>query len=82
MDTVISILRYLPLPNLSELEVTFPITHDFGRFFPNKTNSLQIPIGDILQHLRHLGLHVRAYTGFSGPEILADANLARICCSS
>lgn len=62
MDTVISILRYLPLPNLSELEVTFPITHDFGRFFPNKTNSLQIPIGDILQHLRHLGLHVRAYT--------------------
>lgn len=62
MGTVISMLRYLPLPNLLELEVRFPITHDFGRFFPNKTNSLQTPIEDILQHLRHLELCVRAYT--------------------
>lgn len=62
MGTVISILRYAPLPNLSELEVRFPITHDFGRFFPNRTNSLQIPIEDILQHLRHLELCVCAYT--------------------
>ncbi|KAJ6035962.1 hypothetical protein N7540_000241 [Penicillium herquei] len=62
MHTVISILRYVPLPNLSELEVRFPITHDFGGFFPNRINSLQIPIEDILQHLRYLELCVCAYT--------------------
>jgi hypothetical protein len=61
MDTVASTLRYVPLPNLTELEVRFPITHDFGRFFPNQTSSLQIPIRNITQRLRHLGLHVGAY---------------------
>ncbi|KAJ5607072.1 hypothetical protein N7537_003691, partial [Penicillium hordei] len=62
IDTVISIFCYIPLPSLSELEVRFPITHDFGRFFPNRPNSLQTPIEDIIQHLRHLGLYVCAYT--------------------
>lgn len=62
MDTVVSTLRYVPLPKLTELEVSFPITHDFGRFFPNQTSCLQIPIRDITQRLRHLGLYVCAYT--------------------
>lgn len=62
MDTVASVLRYVPLPSLTELEVKFPITHDFGRFFPNHPSSLQIPIGDIMKRLRHLGLYVCAYT--------------------
>jgi hypothetical protein len=62
MDTVTSVLRYVPLPNLKELEINFPITHDFGRFFPNYPSSLQIPIRDIVHRLRHLGLYVCAYT--------------------
>jgi hypothetical protein len=62
MDTVASVLRYVPLSNLTELEIKFPITHDFGRFFPIYPSSLQIPVGDIVQRLRHLGLSVCAYT--------------------
>lgn len=62
MNAVVSTLRYVPLSHLTELEVQFPITHDFGRFFPNQTSSVQIPIKDIMQRLRHLGLYVRAYT--------------------
>lgn len=62
MDTVASVLRYVPLPNLTELEIKFPITHDFGRFFPTNPSFLQIPTRDIVQRLRHLGLYVCAYT--------------------
>ncbi|KAJ5950122.1 hypothetical protein N7454_001706 [Penicillium verhagenii] len=62
MDTVISILHYVPLPSLTELEVHFPITYDFGRFFPSRLNSLQIPIKDVMQRLRHLSLRVEAFT--------------------
>lgn len=62
INTVVSILRDVPLRNLAELEVSFPVTHDFGRFFPNRINSLQIPIEDVLQQLRHLRLNVCAYT--------------------
>jgi hypothetical protein len=62
MNTVISILRYVPLPNLTELVIKFPITYDFSRFFPSRINSLQIPIEDVVKHLRHLGLSVCAFT--------------------
>lgn len=62
MDTVASVLRYVPLPNLTELEIKFPITHDFGRFFPTNPSFLQIPTRDIVQRLRHLGLYVCANT--------------------
>jgi hypothetical protein len=62
MDAVASTLRYVPLSNLRELEVNFPTTHDFGRFFPGQTSSVQIPIEDITQSLRHLGVYSREYT--------------------
>lgn len=62
MDAVTSTLRYVPLPNLRELEIKFPLTHDFGRFFPDHTSSVQIPIEDVAQILRHLGVYSREYT--------------------
>jgi hypothetical protein len=62
IEAVVSTLRYVPLSNLRELEVKFPITYDFGRFFPNQISSVQIPIEDIIRSLRHLGVSVREYT--------------------
>lgn len=62
IDTVTSALRYVRIPNLTELDIHFPITHDFEDFFPTKFSSLQIPISDALQNLRHLGLYVCAFT--------------------
>lgn len=62
MDAVASTLRYVPLINLRELEIKFPITYDFGRFFPGQTSSVQIPIKDVTQTLRHLGVYSCEYT--------------------
>lgn len=62
MDAVSSTLRYVPLSNLRELELKFPLTYDFGRFFPTQTSSVQIPIEDVTQSLRHLGLYSCEYT--------------------
>lgn len=59
MEAVVSTLRYVPLLNLTELEVKFPITYDFGQFFPNQTSSVQIPVQDIIRSLRHLGVYVQ-----------------------
>ncbi|RMJ23013.1 hypothetical protein PHISP_06127 [Aspergillus sp. HF37] len=61
-DTVAAALRYVPLPSLTELEFTLPITHDFGRFFPSEKNSLRIPIEKVLRRLQHLGLYVSEFT--------------------
>jgi hypothetical protein len=54
--------RYVPLPNLRELELRFPITYDFGRFFPTQTTSVRIPVEDVTQGLRHLGVYSCEYT--------------------
>lgn len=62
MDAVSSTLRYVPLPNLRELELRFPITYDFGRFFPTQTTSVRIPVEDVTQGLRHLGVYSCEYT--------------------
>ena len=40
MQTVVRVLRYVPLPTLTELVVKFPITHDFGRLFPSRISPL------------------------------------------
>jgi hypothetical protein len=45
---------------LTELNVAFPITHNFGRFFPDRTTALHIPIDEVLEGLQHLGLYVCA----------------------
>ncbi|RAL14323.1 uncharacterized protein BO97DRAFT_412644 [Aspergillus homomorphus CBS 101889] len=65
VNTVISSLRYVPLPNLTELEIAFPLTHDFAQFFPNKTissSALRISAEHVLQRLDHLGLRITAST--------------------
>ncbi|EYE96844.1 uncharacterized protein EURHEDRAFT_401268 [Aspergillus ruber CBS 135680] len=58
IDTVISPLRGMRIPNLEELEVHFSLAHDFEHFFPAKISPSWIPVGDILQNLRHFGLYV------------------------
>lgn len=58
IDTVISPLRGMRIPNLEELEVHFSLAHDFEHFFPAKISPSWIPVGDILQNLRYLGLYV------------------------
>lgn len=60
ISTVVAALRYVPLPKLTELNVAFPITHKFGRFFPDRTTALHIPIDEVLEGLQHLGLYVCA----------------------
>ncbi|RAK74459.1 uncharacterized protein BO72DRAFT_450703 [Aspergillus fijiensis CBS 313.89] len=63
VNTVISSLRYVPLPNLTELDIAFPITHDFAQFFPHKTlssSALRISTEHVLQRLHHLGLRITA----------------------
>jgi hypothetical protein len=61
-DTMTAALRYVPLPSLTELEFDLPITREFGRLFPNETNSLRIPIEEVLRRLQHLGLYVSEFT--------------------
>ncbi|QKX58607.1 uncharacterized protein TRUGW13939_05732 [Talaromyces rugulosus] len=62
IHSVIAAFRDVPLPNLEELEIHFPIAHNFGQFFPLKTSAVQIPITDVIQRLRRLELAVCAYT--------------------
>jgi hypothetical protein len=70
VKTVVSALRYVPLPKLEELEIRLPITRDFSQFTPPKITRLQIPIEKVMQGLRHLALHVCAYTkGMDGEDI-------------
>jgi hypothetical protein len=65
INTIVMTLRYVSLPNLTELDIQFPLCHDFGLFFPSKGSSaVQIPITNILRQLRRLELKVCVYTGF------------------
>ncbi|KAH7010820.1 uncharacterized protein B0I36DRAFT_257122 [Microdochium trichocladiopsis] len=61
-DTVITALRYVPLSNLTDLDVTFPIAYDFGLFLGSKATVVRIPIENVLRRLRHLGLFLSEYT--------------------
>lgn len=62
MDAVALILRYVPLSKLQELVVKFPITYDYGRFFPSQSSPVQIPIAKYMTRLRYLGLYTCQYT--------------------
>jgi len=55
-------LCYMPLPNLTELEIQLPMTNDFAPFFAENTSTLRIPIEQIFNRLHYLGLHVYAQT--------------------
>lgn len=65
-DTVITALRYVPLSNLTDLDVTFPIAYDFGLFLGSKATVVRIPIENVLRRLRHLGLFLSEYTSPHG----------------
>jgi len=76
-DALVSILQYIPLPNLTELEVKSGITQDFARFFPTQPDPLRISMGKVMERLRHLGIFTLSYPdvrdprvtlGLSGPE--------------
>jgi hypothetical protein len=63
LSTATTALLYVPLPNLVELELFFPIANNFRQLFPTEASPLRTPIESILGQLRHLGLFVREYTG-------------------
>ena len=49
INTVVAALRYVPLLNLTALDITFPITHYFGQLFCSEAGTLQIPIQGLLR---------------------------------
>ncbi|KAL2818782.1 hypothetical protein BDW59DRAFT_126510 [Aspergillus cavernicola] len=58
INTVARILCYVPLPNLSELEIEFPTTLGFDLLFPITTSALQIPIDQVMRRLRHINISI------------------------
>jgi hypothetical protein len=62
IDPILMALCYVPLPNLTELEIQLPMTNNFAPLFAEKTSILRIPIEQTLSRLHHLGLHVYAQT--------------------
>lgn len=80
ISTIVAALRYVPLPNLTELEISFPITHDFGELFSDKASPIRVPIERVLGSLRHLHLSVTEYTSVIGQRFwrtpISPANAA------
>jgi Leucine-rich repeat (LRR) protein len=62
IDPILMALCYVPLPNLTELEIRLPMTNNFAPLFAEKISILRIPIEQTLNRLHHLGLHVYAQT--------------------
>ncbi|KAJ5657673.1 uncharacterized protein N7484_001322, partial [Penicillium longicatenatum] len=62
IDPILMVLCYVPLPNLTELEIMLPMTNNFAPLFAEKISTLRIPIEQTLSRLHHLGLHVYAQT--------------------
>ncbi|KAJ5663352.1 hypothetical protein N7507_004083, partial [Penicillium longicatenatum] len=62
IDPILMVLCYVPLPNLTELEIVLPMTNNFAPLFAEKISTLRIPIEQTLSRLHHLGLHVYAQT--------------------
>lgn len=62
----VKILRYVPLPELSDLTLSFPITNEYGHFFSNPSSVPGIPISGVAQQLRHLNVRVSDNTGRGG----------------
>jgi Leucine-rich repeat (LRR) protein len=62
IDPILTALCYVPLPNLTELEIQLPMTNDFAPLFAEKISTLRIPTEQILSRLHYLGLHVYAQT--------------------
>ncbi|KAJ5507699.1 hypothetical protein N7527_009842, partial [Penicillium freii] len=62
IDSMLMSLCYVPLPNLTELELQLPMTNDFAPLFAENISALRIPIEQTLNRLHHIGLHVYAQT--------------------
>ncbi|KAJ5835936.1 hypothetical protein N7447_001962 [Penicillium robsamsonii] len=62
IDSMLMSLCYVPLPNLTELELQLPMTNDFAPLFAENISTLRIPIEQTLSRLHYLGLHVYAQT--------------------
>jgi hypothetical protein len=62
IDPMLMALCYVPLPNLTELEIQLPMTNDFAPLFAENISRLRIPIEQTLNRLHHVGLHVYAQT--------------------
>ncbi|CAG8124962.1 unnamed protein product [Penicillium nalgiovense] len=62
IDSILMSLCYVPLPNLTELEIQLPMTNDFAPLFAENISTLRIPIEQTLGRLQYLGLHVYAQT--------------------
>jgi Leucine-rich repeat (LRR) protein len=60
IEPILMVLCYVPLPNLSELEIMLPMTNNFAPLFAEKISTLRIPIEQTLSRLHYLGLHVYA----------------------
>lgn len=76
---VVTALRNVPLPNLTELDITLPIAHDFETFFAAERTPSPISIRDVFGRLRHLGLFLSDYTNHIGrysPRRVSAANAA------
>ncbi|KAK7753819.1 hypothetical protein SLS62_004185 [Diatrype stigma] len=61
-DAVVSALRYIQLPGLAELNLRLAVTREYGEFFCEYPTASRIPIGDVMQELRHLEIAVENYT--------------------
>ncbi|KAJ5927688.1 hypothetical protein N7516_009461, partial [Penicillium verrucosum] len=62
IDSMLMSLCYVPLPNLTELELRLPMTNDFAPLFAENISTLRIPIEQTLSRLHYIGLHVYAQT--------------------
>lgn len=61
-DAVVSVLRYVRLPCLAELNLRLAVTREFGEFFYQYPTASRIPINDVMQQLRHLEIAVSDFT--------------------
>ncbi|CDM29095.1 unnamed protein product [Penicillium roqueforti FM164] len=62
IDSMLMSLCYVPLPNLTELELQLPMTNDLAPLFAENISTLRIPIEQTLSRLHHLRLQVYAQT--------------------
>ena len=63
-DAVMSTLRYVRLPCLTELDLHLPVTHEFGELCTEHLTASQIPISDVMRQLRRLEVAVTDYAEF------------------
>ena len=61
-NAIVSVLRYVELPCLTELNLRLPVTHEFGELFTKHPSPSRIPVRDVMRRLRHLKISVSDFT--------------------